>query len=67
MKLFLPQKKSRDYELISGLYKAVAIIFMNNNERGKASEYLSEAQKYIERAIKKIANCRRVENGNLYN
>ncbi|ABQ03595.1 tetratricopeptide repeat-containing sensor histidine kinase [Flavobacterium johnsoniae] len=46
-------KKSRDYELISGLYKAVAIIFMNNNERGKASEYLSEAQKYIERAIKK--------------
>lgn len=46
-------KKSRDYELISGLYKAVAIIFMNNNERKKASEYLSEAQKYIERAIKK--------------
>ncbi len=46
-------KKSRDYELISGLYKAVAIIFMNNSERGKASEYLSEAQKYIERAIKK--------------
>ena len=46
-------KKSRDYELISGLYKAVAIIFMNNNEREKASEYLSEAQMYIERAIKK--------------
>jgi len=46
-------KKSRDYELISGLYKAVAIIFMNNNEREKASEYLSEAQIYIERAIKK--------------
>lgn len=46
-------KKSRDYELISGLYKAVAIIFMNNNEREKASEYLSEAQEYIERAIKK--------------
>lgn len=46
-------KKSRDYELISALYKAVAIIFMNNSEREKASEYLSEAQKYIERAIKK--------------
>lgn len=46
-------KKSRDYELISGLYKAVAIIFMNNNEREKASEYLNEAQLYIERAIKK--------------
>lgn len=46
-------KKSGDYELISGLYKAVAIIFMNNNEREKASEYLSEAQKYIEKAIKK--------------
>ncbi|MCP2027995.1 signal transduction histidine kinase/ribosomal protein S20 [Flavobacterium sp. HSC-32F16] len=46
-------KKSRDYELISGLYKAVAIIFMNNSEREKASEYLNEAQKYIERAIKK--------------
>ena len=49
----LVAKKSRDYELISGLYKAVAIIFMNNNEREKASEYLSEAQMYIERAIKK--------------
>lgn len=46
-------KKSRDYELISDLYKAVAIIFMNNGEREKASEYLSEAQKYIERAIGK--------------
>lgn len=46
-------KKSRDYELISGLYKAVAIIFMNNNEREKASEYLNEAQVYVERAIKK--------------
>ncbi|MCV9929328.1 ATP-binding protein [Flavobacterium sp. LS1R49] len=46
-------KKSRDYELISGLHKAVAIIFMNNGEREKASEYLSEAQNYIERAIKK--------------
>lgn len=46
-------KKSRDYELISGLYKAVAIIFMNNNEREKASEYLNEAQLYVERAIKK--------------
>jgi len=46
-------KRSRDYELISGLYKSVAIIFMNNGEREKASEYLSEAQQYIERAIKK--------------
>jgi len=46
-------KKSRDYELISDLYKAVAIIFMNNGEREKASEYLSEAQKYIERVIEK--------------
>ncbi|OMQ12735.1 sensor histidine kinase [[Flexibacter] sp. ATCC 35103] len=46
-------KRSRDYELISGLYKAVAIIFMNNNEREKASEYLNEAQNYVERAIKK--------------
>lgn len=46
-------KKSRDYELISSLYKAVAIIFMDNDEREKASEYLNEAQNYIERAIKK--------------
>lgn len=46
-------KKSRDYELISDLYKAVAIIFVNNGEREKASEYLSEAQKYIERVMKK--------------
>lgn len=46
-------KRSRDYELISALYKAVAIIFMNTSEREKASEYLSEAQKYVERAIKK--------------
>ncbi len=46
-------KKSRDYELISSLYKAVAIIFMNTGEREKANEYLSEAQNYIERALKK--------------
>ncbi|MFB9077608.1 ATP-binding protein [Flavobacterium procerum] len=43
-------KKSGDYELISGLSKAVAIIFMNNNEREKAAEYLDQAQKYIENA-----------------
>lgn len=46
-------KKSGDYELISGLYKAVAIIFMNTNERQKASEYLDEAQYYIEKATKR--------------
>ncbi|KIA94828.1 histidine kinase [Flavobacterium sp. KMS] len=46
-------KKSGDYELISNLYKAIAIIFMNTNEREKASEYLSEAQNYIEKATKK--------------
>ncbi len=48
-------KKSGDYELISGLSKAVAIIFMNNSEREKASEYLDQAQKYIESATKKSA------------
>lgn len=48
-------KKSGDYELISGLSKAVAIIFMNNNEREKAAEYLDTAQKYIESATKKSA------------
>jgi len=46
-------KRSGDYELISGLYKAVAIIFMNNNERQKAEEYLIEAQQYIEKATKR--------------
>jgi len=46
-------KKSKDHELISGLYKAVAIIFMNNNERQKASEYLRDAQYYIEVATKR--------------
>ncbi|AWK03222.1 two-component sensor histidine kinase [Flavobacterium crocinum] len=48
-------KKSGDYELISGLSKAVAIIFMNNNEREKAAEYLDQAQKYIESTTKKSA------------
>lgn len=48
-------KRSGDYELISGLYKAVAIIFMNNGERKKAAEYLGQAQKYIENATKKSA------------
>ncbi|KAF2509846.1 ATP-binding protein [Flavobacterium foetidum] len=43
-------KKSGDFELISALSKAVAIIFMNNNEREKAAEYLDQAQKYIENA-----------------
>ncbi|MEA9415506.1 ATP-binding protein [Flavobacterium sp. PL02] len=46
-------KKSGDYELISSLYKAIAIIFMNTNEREKASEYLNEAQYYIEKATKR--------------
>lgn len=48
-------KKSGDFELISGLNKAVAIIFMNNDERQKASEYLAEAQRYIENTTKKSA------------
>ena len=48
-------KKSGDYELISALNKAVAIIFMNNDEREKAAEYLDQAQKYIESATKKSA------------
>ncbi|UPZ16341.1 sensor histidine kinase [Flavobacterium humidisoli] len=48
-------KKSGDYELISALNKAVAIIFMNNEEREKAAEYLDQAQKYIENATKKSA------------
>lgn len=48
-------KKSGDYELISGLSKAVAIIFMNNGEREKAAEYLDQAQKYIENTTKKSA------------
>jgi len=46
-------KQSRDYELISGLYKAIAVIFMNSGEREKAGEYINESQKYIERVIEK--------------
>lgn len=48
-------KRSGDYELISSLNKAVAIIFMNNGEREKAAEYLGQAQKYIENTTKKSA------------
>ncbi|PBJ06665.1 sensor histidine kinase [Flavobacterium sp. ACN6] len=48
-------KRSGDFELISGLNKAVAIIFMNNGEREKAAEYLDQAQKYIENTTKKSA------------
>jgi two-component system NarL family sensor kinase len=43
-------KKGGDYEVLSGLYKSVAIIFMNNNEREKAEEYLNLAKEYIEKA-----------------
>ncbi|MBC8644889.1 hypothetical protein H9W95_15085 [Flavobacterium lindanitolerans] len=43
-------KKGGDYEVLSGLYKSVAIIFMNNNEREKAEEYLNSAKEYIEKA-----------------
>lgn len=46
-------KKSGDNELISGLYKNVAIIFMNNGQREKAEEYLEEAENYIEKATKR--------------
>nr|WP_294785375.1 sensor histidine kinase [uncultured Flavobacterium sp.] len=48
-------KKSGDFELISALNKAVAIIFMNNNERKKAAEYLGQAQRYIENTTKNSA------------
>ena len=37
-------KKSGDYEALSGLYKSVGIIFMNNTEREKAEEYLNSAK-----------------------
>lgn len=46
-------KKSGENELISALYKAVAIIFMNTNEREKADYYINEAQNYVELATKK--------------
>ncbi|GGF19132.1 sensor histidine kinase [Flavobacterium limi] len=48
-------RKSGDFELISGLNKAVAIILMNNEERQKAAEYLAQAQKYIENTTRKSA------------
>lgn len=43
-------KKSGDYEVLSGLYKSVGIIFMNNDKREKAEEYLKSAKEYIEKA-----------------
>lgn len=48
-------KKSGDFELISSLNTQVALIFMNNDEREKAAEYLDEAQRYIENTNKKSA------------
>lgn len=45
-------KKSGDYEVLSGLYKSVGIIFMNNEEREKAEGYLESAKEYIEKASK---------------
>ncbi len=48
-------KKSEDKEVLCGLYKAVGIIFINNNERLKAKFYFGEAQKLIDATTKKSA------------
>ena len=48
-------KKSEDKEVLCGLYKAVGIIFLNNNEREKAVYYFGEAQKTIDATTKKSA------------
>ncbi|MBA9071912.1 signal transduction histidine kinase [Flavobacterium gossypii] len=45
-------EKGGNYEVLSGLYKSVAIIFMNNEERTKAETYLKSAKEYIEKASK---------------
>lgn len=48
-------KKSEEKEVIGALYKAVAIIFMNNDDREKAKYYFGEAQKILETTTKKSA------------
>ncbi|MBT2619867.1 sensor histidine kinase [Chryseobacterium sp. ISL-6] len=43
-------KKGGDLEVLSILYKSVAVIFMNSEERVKANSYLKTAKEYIEQA-----------------
>lgn len=43
-------KKGGDLEVLSVLYKSVAVIFMNNDDRNKANSYLKTAKEYIELA-----------------
>lgn len=47
--------KSEDKEVLSSLNKAVGIIFVNNDQRKKASYYLAKAQKLIDKTFKKSA------------
>lgn len=43
-------KKGGDLEVLSILYKSVAVIFMNSDDRIKANSYLKTAKEYIEQA-----------------
>ncbi|MBK1896245.1 sensor histidine kinase [Chryseobacterium paridis] len=43
-------KKGGDLEVLSILYKSIAVIFMNTDQRPKANTYLKIAKEYIERA-----------------
>lgn len=43
-------KKGGDFEILSNLYKSLAIVAMNNNEREKGDGYLKLAKEYIEKA-----------------
>lgn len=45
-------KKGEDYEVLSSLYKSLAIVAMNNDERKKADGHLRSAKEYIEKANK---------------
>jgi two-component system, NarL family, sensor kinase len=45
-------KKSDDFEVLSGLYKGIAIILMNENDRKKAAHYLDLATTNVEKAKK---------------
>lgn len=43
-------EKSGDFEIMSALYNNLGIIFMNNDDRGKAFNYLTLAINYAERS-----------------
>ena len=61
-------KKSKDEEILANLYKTIAIIFVNTNERDKANYYFALVEKLLENTKSKSTTllATKLETYNIY-